>query len=146
MQRKQIVVILVCVVVIVAALVWTLKRRGARTSAPQGVLATKGTYFCGACGAEVTLTLKEWGKLEMDPKTSYRKCPKCGAMALSTPIRCAMCGAKIIGPPVPQSKTTGNEDENPDEPGELSGEIPGVVTYYKCPKCGKNALAQRRPR
>jgi len=131
-QRNKVILIGVCVAAIVIAIVWTVKRGTSVSEAPGEVYGAESTYLCGGCGAEVTLSLKEWLALPVDLETSYRKCPKCGAMKLWVPITCLQCGARIIGPPPPKTE---EEDDTVD---------PVEVTYYKCPKCGKNALGAPR--
>jgi len=131
MGGKQGIIVAVLVVVILVAIGLTVKSRYGAAEAPEAVMGEKATYICGKCGAETTLTLKEWQGLSQDKTTGYRKCPKCGEMALGALMICPQCEARIVGPPLTAM-------EVPDDP-----TAPMKEPYYKCPKCGKNALVER---
>jgi len=131
MGGKQGIVIAVLVVVILVAIGLTVKTRYGAPEVPDRVMGQKVNYICGKCGAETTMTLGEWQGLSQDETTGYRKCPKCGEMALGALMICPQCEARIVGPPSPKIEEPADDMAQVEEP------------YYKCPKCGKNALEER---
>ena len=128
MGTQKVVIGIVCALVIIVAIVVTVKREASKDDVPDRVLAQKMTYMCGACGAEQEIMLKDWQKLSNDEATGYRKCPKCGAMKLGMRMTCSQCNVAIVGPPMSKAEP---------KPGE------GLV--YECPKCHKNAFLPLPP-
>jgi len=137
-SKGNVVIIAGACVVIVGAIVWSLKGRLVEAPPPGHVLAGTKTYICGKCDKECTLTLEDWVALHQDDSTGYRKCPSCGELALGHVMICASCGAHIVAPP--SAKTSAEDEEDEDPMAEFS---------YKCPKCKKSAFdvgLQPRPR
>ena len=122
MGGKQIGIIVVCLLVIGAAVTYTIKSQKRTSDVPPEVAARKSTYICAKCNEKAELTVGEWQGLSVDKATGLRKCPKCSEMGLSTVMACAQCGATI-----------------PERPQGLEG-------IYLCPKCGKDAMAPPAPK
>ena len=126
MDKKQIIIAVVCVLVIAAAVVFIVKRPGA-SGPPAHVLQQTMTVKCLVLGSDdvVELTLKEWLGLPTDVATGYRKR---GNQVLAPAGECPHCRQMIPGAP-PAKQPVGPAPGGPQKQRE-----------YKCPKCGKNVL------
>jgi len=131
MGGKQGIVIAVLVLAILVAIGVMVKKQYGTSEVPDWAMEQESKFICGACGAEVTLKLKDWLDLPQDEETGYRKCPKCAAMHLGGLMVCPHCNKKIVGPPKTEAPPDVGEGPEPVEP---------VEPVYPCPKCGKNVM------
>jgi hypothetical protein len=127
MDLKKVVWIVGLVVVIILAVVWTIRSRSRSTEMPESVKKEVATIEIEKIDRKtfevVKMTAGEWEKLGQ--KDGQYKNSKTGAYTMATLMVCASCGEKIPGPEFSPNTPVGTRFE--------------IASKYLCPKCDKKA-------
>ena len=119
MGGKQAAIVVICLVVIGAAVFTIVKKQAGTQGPPDAVLQHKIRTIEVGTDTIAEMTLGEWTKLDLDTATGYRKQ---GGKTLATAIDCPHCQKAIPAAPVSAGAAAD----------------PAGPPVYKCPKCGKD--------
>jgi hypothetical protein len=126
MRNGIIAAVLVLLIVVAGIFVYRQMSGKVGTTALDKAVGQKMDFMNAATRDKVSMTLKEFQGLKVDPQTSYRIAPS-GAL-ITTITMCMSCSGQIPSAPIPAGLNQMKEDE--------------AKMKYECPLCKKKAYPQ----